>query len=163
MALLTFAGLGDMGKNMSAALNIPPAKPAADYSEVRRVASQGAGNLKPSHLMNELSNSGVKHNAADVTMVARTQNGQLVWLEKGNNNAGLTHIANRHASDFAKKGVNVSQIPEYLREAVVSGRVVGTQNTRPIYEFVFNGQIHRAAIDIGSNGFIVGANPSSAP
>jgi len=41
--LLTFAGLGDMGKNMSAALNTPPAKPAADYSEVRRVASQGAG------------------------------------------------------------------------------------------------------------------------
>ena len=30
---------------------------------------------------------------------------------------------------------------------------------RPIYEFTYNGEIHKVAITVGNNGFIVGANP----
>lgn len=37
---------------------------------------------------------------------------------------------------------------------------VGVQRARPIYEFTLNGQTQRIAIDVGDNGFIVGANPA---
>ncbi|MBG8845324.1 hypothetical protein FOG17_04705 [Neisseria meningitidis] len=49
--------------------------------------------------------------------------------------------------------------PNYLMTAVKNGQIVGMQRTRPIYEFTYNGTKHRVAIDIGNNGFIVGANP----
>lgn len=35
----------------------------------------------------------------------------------------------------------------------------GTDTGRPIYEFTYNGEIHKVAITVGNNGFIVGANP----
>ena len=43
--------------------------------------------------------------------------------------------------------------------AVKNLQFVVMQRTRPIYEFTYNGTKHRVAIDIGNNGFIVGANP----
>ena len=35
----------------------------------------------------------------------------------------------------------------------------GRGTGRPIYEFVYNGEVRQVAITVGSNGFIVGANP----
>lgn len=49
--------------------------------------------------------------------------------------------------------------------AVTEGEIIGYQGKdkgRAIYEFFYNGQMHRVAISVGSNGFIVGANPVSA-
>lgn len=48
--------------------------------------------------------------------------------------------------------------------AVKSGTIVGYQGRgkgRPIYEFIYKGKTRRVAISIGSNGYIVGANPKS--
>ena len=45
MALMAFAGLGDIGKNMEAALNQPPLKPAADYSDVHDRANPVNGRM----------------------------------------------------------------------------------------------------------------------
>jgi hypothetical protein len=47
--------------------------------------------------------------------------------------------------------------------AVLTGHQVGVQGTRPVYEFVFGGETHRMSVTVGSNGFIVGANPRSLP
>ena len=48
---------------------------------------------------------------------------------------------------------------------VYQGNIVGTQGKRnpprTVYEFVYNGQTQRIAIQVGSNGYIVGANPKS--
>ena len=42
----------------------------------------------------------VKFNADDVVFVTKDKSDQLIWLEKGNDNAGLKHILNKHADDF---------------------------------------------------------------
>lgn len=63
------------------------------------------------------------------------------------------------------KGIANSDIPDYVLEAVYQGNIVGTQGKRnpprTVYEFVYNGQTQRIAIQVGSNGYIVGANPKS--
>ena len=63
------------------------------------------------------------------------------------------------------KGIANSDIPDYVLEAVYQGNIVGTQGKRnpprTVYEFVYNGQTQRIAIQVGSNGYIVGANPES--
>ena len=54
------------------------------------------------------------------------------------------------------------QIPDYVMNALENGKIVGYQGRgtgRPIYEFTYNGEIHKVAITVGNNGFIVGANP----
>ena len=46
----------------------------------------------------------------------------------------------------------------------IRGNIVGYQgkrNPRAIYEFTYNGVRQRVAVQVGSNGFIVGANPKS--
>ena len=67
-----------------------------------------------------------------------------MWLENGTDTAGLNHIITEHADDFLNKKIVGYQ-----------GRGTG----RPIYEFTYNGEIHKVAITVGNNGFIVGANP----
>ncbi len=33
------------------------------------------------------------------------------------------------------------------------------KHVRPVYEYIFNGEMHTIAITISDNGYIVGANP----
>ncbi|TDX89744.1 UNVERIFIED_CONTAM: putative toxin of predicted polymorphic toxin system [Lysinibacillus xylanilyticus] len=132
-------------------------------TNVAETAIKGTGNLKPQGLMDELANSGVKYNPNDVVAVTKNADGKIVWLENGNSQAGFNHILN-HADEFATKGINQSQLPEFITKAVSEGKIVGYQGKgtgRPIYEINFNGQTQRVAITTGSNGFIVGANPVS--
>lgn len=51
---------------------------------------------------------------------------------------------------------------ELISVSLENGKIVGYQGRgtgRPIYEFTYNGEIHKVAITVGNNGFIVGANP----
>lgn len=41
------------------------------------------------------------------------------------------------------------------------GKVVDIQGTRPVYQVIFNGKTNYIAVDVGNNGYIVGANPKS--
>jgi hypothetical protein len=119
--------------------------------------------LKPKRLTEELANSGVKYNPENVVAVAKTKDGKLVWLEKGDIMAGLIHIY-KHAAEFEAKGIAQSQLPEFIIKSVSEGEIVayqGKDTGRPIYEITFNGKRYRVAITTGSNGFIVGANPVS--
>jgi len=78
--------------------------------------------------------------------------------------AGLRHILEEHAEDFATANppISVDKIPDAVMVAVTEGQVVGRQGAdRDIYEFFFEGRRHRMAVQVGSNGFIVGANPKS--
>ena len=63
--------------------------------------------------------------------------------------------------DFATKGITSDKISDFIIYAIENGRVVGIQGTRSVYEVIYEGKLQRVAISIGSNGFIVGANPSS--
>ena len=64
---------------------------------------------------------------------------------------------------MAAIGVSEAQISNVVMRAVTQRRVVGYQGTgtgRPIYEISINGQPRRIAVTVGSNGYIVGANPA---
>ena len=112
--------------------------------------------------LDELANSGVKYNPEDIVAITKTADGKLVWLENGTDTVGLNHIITEHADDFLNKGIMQEQIPNYVMNALENGKIVGYQGRgteRPIYEFTYNGEIHKVAITVGNNGFIVGANP----
>lgn len=115
-------------------------------------------------LINEVISNGDKISPNKVVMITRDPNGKIVWLEEGNNNSGLQHIINEHGHEFNGKGISNNDIPDYVLEAVYQGNIVGTQgkrNPRTVYEFVYNGVTQRIAVQVGSNGYIVGANPKS--
>ncbi|OOX81418.1 hypothetical protein [Snodgrassella alvi] len=110
-----------------------------------------------------MSKNGVKFSPENILKVEKLADGKIVFLETGNSSAGLQHIVERHASDFAKIGVSESQIPNVVIDTVSKGKIIGYQGKgtgRPIYEITINGQKQRIAVTTGSNGFIVGANPA---
>ena len=112
-------------------------------------------------LIAELQKAGVKHNADDILRIAKKPDGTLVFLERGNLKSGLQHILENHASDFFKRGISEDQIADAVMAAVISGRMVGTQGKdRIIYEVDFNGLTQYISVNVASNGYIVGANPT---
>ena len=145
---------GKAGKGLEEAAK--GAESAAEDAE--KVVESGLN----SNLLDELVNSGVKYNPEDIVAITKTADGKLVWLENGTDTAGLNHIITEHADDFLNKGITQEQIPDYVMNALENGKIVGYQGRgtgRPIYEFTYNGEIHKVAITVGNNGFIVGANP----
>lgn len=114
-----------------------------------------------SALIKELQLRNENFTQKNVIAIERDRSGNIVWLEKGNAGAGLQHILS-HEPQFTRVGVSRQEIPEYVMKAIKNGNVIGYQGQgtgRPIYEFNHNGETHRLAVTIGSNGFIVGANP----
>ena len=125
------------------------------------------GSKKPldSTLLEELSANGVKFTPGNIVSTARSQSGQVVFLETGNSKAGLQHIVEGHGSQFAQMGVPESQIPEVVMKALSEGKLVNYQGTGtgcPVFELTINGKRQRIAITVGNNGFIVGANPKGS-
>jgi hypothetical protein len=115
--------------------------------------------------LDELRANGVRFNVDEVVRTGRDPSGRVVWLETGDNRRGLTHIVNKHAEQFQGMGVGVDAIPELVMRAVTDGRLVGYQGRgtgRPIFEVDVNGTPRRLAVTVGSNGYIVGANPRSS-
>ena len=115
-------------------------------------------------LIDEVIANGEKISPEKVVMITKDPNGKIVWLETGNASSGLQHIINQHGHEFNGKGISNEDIPDYVLEAVYQGHIVGTQgkrNPRTVYEFIYNGQKQRIAVQVGSNGYIVGANPKS--
>ena len=115
-------------------------------------------------LIAEVEASGEKISPEKVVMITRDPNGKIVWLETGNTKSGLEHIINNHGHEFNGRGIANNDIPDYVLEAVYQGNIVGIQgkrNPRTIYEFVYNGKTQRIAVQVGSNGYIVGANLKS--
>ncbi|NQE78340.1 hypothetical protein A8L50_07230 [Pantoea ananatis] len=114
-------------------------------------------------LLKEMTAQGIKFTPENIVSAAKNNNGKVFFLEKGNSKAGLQHIIGEHKKDFANIGVSEAKIPSVVMKAISEGKVVGYQGKgtgRPIYETVINGEMHRLAITVSSNGFVVGANPA---
>lgn len=116
-------------------------------------------------LIDEVIANGEKISPDKVLLITRDPSGKIVWMEEGNSRSGLQHILVRHGHEFNGKGISNDNIPNYVLEAVHQGNVVGTQGKRTpprtIYEFTYNGETQRIAVQVGSNGYIVSANPRS--
>jgi filamentous hemagglutinin len=112
-------------------------------------------------LIAQLQASGVKHNLDDILGIARLSDGKIVFLEIGNDGAGWQHIRKQHAENFAARGIPENQIIDAVMAAVINGRILGNQGrSRTAYEIEFNGAIQYISVEVASNGYIVGANPT---
>lgn len=120
-------------------------------------------------LISQLEARGEKFDKESVVAITQDSSGNIVWLEKGHlgdRPSGLAHIIDAHGDDFARQDISEAEIPQYVMSAVKYGSIVGYQGRgqgRPIYEFIYDGVTRRIAITIGSNGYVVGANPKSVP
>jgi hypothetical protein len=125
-------------------------------------AGNAANNAVKQADLEVLAANGVKFTLQNVVATGTTPSGQIVFLETGSSSAGLQHIIEEHGAEFANMGVSPAQIADVVMQAVTQGKIVGYQGSgtgRPIYEVTVNGQQHQIAVTVGSNGFIVGANP----
>jgi hypothetical protein len=117
-------------------------------------------------LFDEMTKAGVKFTPENILKIARGQDGKITFLEKGTIEAGkkpsgLAHILDKHESQFLDIGISKEKIPEIVMAAATQGKKIGTQGTtRGIYEIVFNGEKKYISVEIGSNGYIVSANPA---
>jgi hypothetical protein len=105
--------------------------------------------------------AGSRINPDAVLRIGRNTAGKVVWLENGNARSGAQHIMKK-ADQYEKLGIAKDKILDFIMAGATHGTRVGMQNTRPIYEYIFEGKLWRVAIDIGSNGYIVGANPTGS-
>lgn len=130
---------------------------AEENAKKENVTEGGSGALLDNKLMSELAESGVKYNVDDVIMVTKTADGKLVWLEKGSDSAGLKHIINNHATNFADRGI--TDIPKFLEETLKSTPTrMGSSSKGMFAEYIINGKEYTVAY--GNNGFIVSFYPS---
>ena len=127
--------------------------------------------LTKQHMIEQLTEAGVKFNQDDVLFVTKDKTGQLVWLEKGNKGAGLEHIlygdgrSRGHASDFKKAlGLESNQVSGYLHKVITHGSIV-SNTIKPVgnkmgFERVYSYEGNYYIVTgIGTNGFIVSAYP----
>ena len=113
-------------------------------------------------LVAELQTAGTKISPGCVIDIQRLADSRIVWLETGTVKSGLTHILDRHASDFLNKGVSAADIPTTIFRALRDGKIVGhaTDGT-PIRALTVSGETLTIKVVIGSNGYIVSAFPTS--
>lgn len=116
-------------------------------------------------MVKPLIDAGVKFNKEDVLFVTKDKGNHLIWLEKGNDYAGLNHILKRHSADFLKMHeVSKENITSHINEIVTNGnieysRVVKRNNREGIERlYVHNGKYYLLT-GIGTNGFMVSAYP----
>ena len=58
-----------------------------------------------SDFINELISNGTKFTAENIVYIGKDQTGKVVWLEVGNDKAGLQHIVKNHKSEFEDNGI----------------------------------------------------------
>ena len=113
----------------------------------------------------KLENAGVKFNKEEVVFVCETNDGKLVWLEKGNDRVGLKHIISRHKQNFKDLlNINENEIPAKIHEIITSwnqlSKTLKNIGGRDGYEYVYeNNGNYIVIIVVGTNGFIVSAYP----
>lgn len=114
-----------------------------------------------------LDEANVKYKKEDVIFVLHDSSGQLMWLEKGNEKSGLTHILKRHEIDFANKhGVTQDEIPKHINTIIRDGKLeyykVIQRNGRNCYERLYSkSNQYYLQTGVGENGYIVTAYPIS--
>ncbi|MCQ9424344.1 hypothetical protein NRB16_12550 [Pseudomonas sp. LJDD11] len=131
-------------------------------SSVEGIGEKGVSGstLTRDELISGLS-GGTKITPENVVDIRRLPDGRTVWLEKGTDAAGLQHIYKRHEVDFVNKGISRNDIPTIVMNALERGDIIGTNGSANVYRVTYNGVEQNIAVGVGSNGFVVRANPVS--
>ena len=92
-------------------------------------------------LVEEVAAAGHKISPADVVQIARAPDGRVVWLERGDDRAGLSHILRAgRIRDFTDCGVAYAEIPGLAIRALTHGTRLGTvRNGGEAYEVDLGG------------------------
>jgi len=146
----------------------PPKKPPTGGGDEGSADDEGGKpNRRPlsedeKKLVEEAKADGKKISEDDVVAIGKDKSGRIVWLEEGNEKAGLAHVEGEHGDQFEEHGISREELPDVVHKAATegtyTGQVQGKSPGRPIFEVEHNGQTHHVAVTIGKNGFIVGAN-----
>ena len=129
----------------------------------------GAGEAVPGAqrqaLIDEAVAGGHKISPADVVQIARAPDGRVVWLDRGDDRSGLSHILRAgRIGDFARRGVAYADIPGLPLRAVTEGRPLGQVRDGGVaYDVdLGSGRSIKIVVVVGSNGYIVSAYPLGA-
>lgn len=105
-----------------------------------------------------------KFNKSDVLFTLK-ENNEIIWLEKGNDSAGLKHICDRHGKDFKNLfNIKKDEISNFIKNTLINGKLVdyymdqknGRNRIHRVYKCGYKKVL---VICIGDNGFIVSAFP----
>ena len=113
-------------------------------------------------LVEEVVAAGHKISPADVVQIARAPDGRVVWLERGDGRAGLSHILRAgRIRDFTDCGVPYAEIPGFAVRAVTHGNVArAVRDGGDAYDVdLGGGRSVKVVVAVGSNGYIVSAYP----
>jgi hypothetical protein len=144
---------GDVSVPEPPPTHTPPQAPAGPVDRAGR-------GIDPT-LIAEAQRQGLKISPERVVRIGRDPSGRLVWLEKGSDKSGQQHIMDPDRVDqFGDLRIAAVDIVDFVFEAATRGTPVGiTSSDRVVFELDFHGKTRRVAISVGSNGYIVGANP----
>lgn len=115
-------------------------------------------------LVKPLVDAGVKFTKEDVLFVTKDESGQLIWLEKGNEDVGLKHIE-KHVNQFVKEHVIVkSDLTSHIKDIIATGKIISSKqvlrNGKLGYEKIYlYKNTYYVVGAIGLNGFIVSVYP----
>lgn len=119
-------------------------------------------------ILNDMKNSGIKFTKSKIEFAAKLENGNHIFLEKGDEKSGLTHIINRHGDDFSRAfsdlNVNKSNLSSFLYDTITKGKLVssvrrdsgGKEGYRNVY--YYKGK-RTVVYSIAGNGYIVQSRP----
>jgi len=115
----------------------------------------------PEDLIAELQQKNIKHTPDEIIWIGRDAQGKVVWLENGDQDRGAEHILGKQ-KDFEGRKVSKSEILTLVVSAITDGRLIGRQGkSRSIFVVEFGGIEQYISVEIASNGYIIGANPSN--
>lgn len=114
-------------------------------------------------LIKEVQARGDKITPENVLDIGKTQDGRIIWMETGNDDAGLNHILLKHGTEFTSEGFTPTSLSKFIVNMVLTGKPIGyakTKNATPreVYQISLGGETRYIAITVGPNGFIVGIN-----
>ncbi|KAI9924193.1 hypothetical protein ASPWEDRAFT_42625 [Aspergillus wentii DTO 134E9] len=124
-------------------------------------------------LLQELLTKGVKVSLNDVKRIWQLAmnrisyiedlESRILWVETGNERAGLAHILKRHLGEFEE--YDSDKLLELAEASTSVGLPMGIQGkigrSRPIFALFFYGKPLGIAVQVGSNGFVVSMNKKS--
>lgn len=160
-----------MGKTINSGMGFGAGK-SAQGSVFQNNVDTKIEELAEKEMMSKLEGSGVKYSKENVLFVIEDKSGQLIWLESGNESAGLQHIlygdgksSRGHAEDFKNAlGLEADEVPSYLKKVIANGEIV-SEKIRTIYnrkgyeKTYYYEDDYYIVTGIGDNGFIVSAYP----
>jgi hypothetical protein len=124
--------------------------------------------MTPTRLINpaliaEVRRQGHKITLERVVRIGRDRQQRVVWLEEGNERAGLQHILGpKRVAQFEDAGVAKEDITDVVFTAATERKPIGvTGKDRNVYVTTYHGRTLRVAVTVSNNGYIVSANPVS--